>query len=273
MVRDLRFAHHFLYTQHSLATFDSCPMKFRKRYLENLKWDTFPDESIRKNIEMGNSFHLLAHRYFMGIEPAPAEAYEEFPELERWMKNLADGFKINPDFRYLPEYKLRMSSGEVKLEANFDLLIVKGDQIEIWDWKTHGGGKRNNRDVGKRLRGSLQTMVYMYVLKEQSRLVAGKEVKASGISMHYWQPEPAMTLADIMYDDLLHEQFGRIIKGKIHNILSYDYESFNKEKYSKHCRVCEFNWYCNNDRVDFSAIREDEDLMEELDWELAEEVY
>ena len=116
-------------------------------------------------------------------------------------------------------------------------------------------------------------MVYMYVLKEQSRLVAGKEVKASGISMHYWQPEPAMTLADIMYDDLLHEQFGRIIKGKIHNILSYDYESFNKEKYSKHCRVCEFNWYCNNDRVDFSAIREDEDLMEELDWELAEEVY
>ncbi|AUS96655.1 hypothetical protein CDQ84_08275 [Clostridium thermosuccinogenes] len=274
MDRDLRLADHFLYTQHSLATFDNCPLKFKKRYLENLKWDSFPDEATRKSIEAGNNFHLLAYRYFMGIETAPVEALEKYPELSRWMESLMKRFNINPEFKYLPEYKLRMSSGEMKLEANFDLLIVKHDHIEIWDWKTHGGrGKVSAAAIGKKLRSSLQTMVYMYALKEQSRLVAGEEIKASNISMHYWQPEPAMTLAEIKYSDALHEHFGNIIREKIRNILNYDFNSFDKDMYSKHCRVCEFNWFCNNERVDFSAMQEDEDIMLELDWERAEEVY
>ena len=40
-MKDLRFVHYFLFTQHSLSTFEKCPLKFKKRYLENLKWDNY----------------------------------------------------------------------------------------------------------------------------------------------------------------------------------------------------------------------------------------
>jgi len=47
-------------------------------------------------------------------------------------------FPKTDDALYLPEYKLRMAKGTLRLEANFDLLVIKKDGIEIWDWKTHG---------------------------------------------------------------------------------------------------------------------------------------
>lgn len=273
-MRDMRFLDYFLYTQHSLATFDSCPLKFRKRYLENLKWSNFPDENIRRRLEMGSNFHLLAYRYFIGIESKPEEYAGEFPELELWMKSLKMNFNISPEFQYYPEYKLRMVSGEMKLEANFDLLIVKKDKIEIWDWKTHGESSKIHKGVlARKLKESLQTMVYMFVLKEQSRLVAGKEIDARNISMHYWQPEPAQTIAEIKYSNELHQRFAEVLRNKIHNILEYDFNNFNKELYSKHCKFCEFNWYCNNEKVDFRTIEENDSLMDELDWDSVEEVY
>ena len=271
---DPRFAEYFLFTQHSLATFDNCPLKFKKRYMENLKWDTFPDEKVKKRLEMGNNFHLLANRYFLGTDPGLDEFTEEYESLSTWLENLKNSFKFEEGVRYLPEYKLRMVRGELKLEANFDLIMIRDESIEIWDWKTHEKDSKNRRvDLQRKLLESLQTKVYMFVLKEQAAFILGKEIDCSRITMNYWQPDPPGILVSVNYTEGLHEQFGNTIKTKIKNILNYDFTDFDKNTFSRHCKFCEFNWFCNNERVDFKSIEENDDFLDDLDFDSVGEIY
>ncbi|MCX7709550.1 MAG: PD-(D/E)XK nuclease family protein [Clostridia bacterium] len=273
-MKDLRFADYFLFTQHSLSTFDNCPLKFRKRYLEGLKWDSFPDERVKKRLERGNNFHLLAHRYFMGVPTGLDQGTEEFGELNEWMECLEREFKKEPFVTYLPEYKLRMVTDPLKLEANFDLIAINEDRIEIWDWKTHGDMQGKNRAaLSKRFETSLQTVVYMFVLKEQLPILIGSPIESEKICMCYWQPDRPHLLAKINYSDELHERFRQILEQKIRGVLEYDYAGFEKALFSKHCKYCEFNWFCNNDKVDFEAMEEDEDFLDTLDWDSIEEKY
>lgn len=276
MIKDLRFSDYFLFTQHSLTTFEKCPLKFKERYLEGLKWENPSSEEIKKRLENGNNFHLLAYRYFLGIDTGLTEEMEGYDELNRWMNALCSRFNKEDGLLYLPEYKLRMAKGTLRLEANFDLLIVNEDSIEIWDWKTHGRDRENNirneSRESEKLKKSLQSMVYLFVLKEQSKRVTQKEIDCKKIRMCYWQPDPPKVLAEINYSDEIHESFKEALKSKIDNILGYDYEGFDKELYKKSCRYCEFNWFCNNERIDYKAMEEDEDFLDELDWENVEEL-
>ena len=274
MLGNSNFKDSFLFTQHSLTTFDNCPLKFRKRYLENLKWDSFPDEKIKRSIALGNDFHLLANRYFMGIDPGLQLSGAECAELSNWMENLKAYFKLEDQCTYKPEYKIRMANGLLKLEANFDLLRIRDGSVEIWDWKTNGGSSGDKRGMkAKKLQDSLQTKVYMFVLKEQADLISGEELDCSRISMHYWQPDPPGTLVDISYDAAMHEEFRDILESKIENIHGYDYGNFDKSLYNKHCKFCEFNRLCNDERVDFKAIEENEEFFDELDWDIIEEKF
>jgi CRISPR/Cas system-associated exonuclease Cas4 (RecB family) len=272
MINRIRLADYFLFTQHSLSTFDSCPLKFKKRYAENLKWDSYPDEAVRKRLEMGNDFHLLAHRYFMGIEPG-RELTDKEEELDSWVESLQRNFQRETGVRYLPEYKLRMVSENLRLEANFDLILYREGTLQIWDWKTHSDPGRKSRNAEGKLTESLQTKVYLFVLKELCSLAAGEEIPCERISMHYWQPRPPRTLAEIRYSPQMHEEYRGLLEAKIHTILNYDYTDFNRELYRSHCKFCEFNWFCNKEKVDFQAMEEDEDFLDELMWEDVEEKY
>lgn len=274
MRRDLQLKDYFLFTQHSLSTFESCPLKFKKRYLENLKWDSFPDENVKRRLEMGNDFHLLANRYFLGVDDGLDGLEDKDEDLQRWLESLKRSFSIMPHYRYYPEYKIRMADSALRLEANYDLILVKGDTIEIWDWKTHSGNTGSlNTGNKKRYGESLQTMVYMFVLKEQARLVMGREIDCESISMYYWQPEPPHIIDEIRYSGERHRRAGSLIKDKIERIAGYDYSGFDKTLYMKHCKCCEFNWFCNNEKIDFESIEEDEDFLESLEWECIEEKF
>lgn len=273
-MNDLRFAEYFLFTQQSLATFERCPLKFKKRYLENLKWDNFPDEEIKKRLEMGNNFHLLAYRYFLGIDTGLNDKTEGFHELDSWIKSLENKFQKEESHKYLPEYKLRMAKGLLRLEANFDLLIVDQDKIEIWDWKTHGKETKPEQKGIKanKYNKSLQTMVYLFVLKEQSERITGKHIKCENICMYYWQPDPPEVLTEIRYSEQMHNTYREVLQNKIRGILQYDFSEFDKALYEKSCKYCEFNWFCNNQRIDFKVLEEDEDFLDELEWESIEEL-
>ncbi len=59
-----------------------------------------------------------------------------------------------------------------------DLIIIDGNNVEIWDWKTHVKDKENPKKDENlqriRLKRSLQTLVYLYVLKEGMKLLTEK---------------------------------------------------------------------------------------------------
>ena len=257
-MKDIRKTSQFCYTQQSLTAFENCPLKFKKRYMEGLNWDSLPDEASKASLDRGNSFHLLAQRYFSGIPHGLNENARDYEILIKWMRNLESYFPIRPDSVYLPEHTLRSELGGLNLEANFDLIVIEDGQLRIWDWKTHGsrsgsGFKQDETgliNMKKKLENSLQTMVYLYVLQEQ---VIGDEgtgylsqIKGkSALCMKYWQPEPPHVIAEIDYDTKTHESFRSHLLQLLNKICGYDYSAFDKSLYSKHCKLCEFNWFCN----------------------------
>ena len=252
-MKDIRNSRQFCYTQQSLTAFENCPLKFKKRYMEGLWWDSLPDEAAKASVERGNSFHLLARRYFSGIPLGLNENSKDFELLDRWVRSLESYFTLRPEAVYLPEHTLRAELDGFVLEANYDLLILEEGQLKIWDWKTRGamgesGTGTNEKGLAntkKRLEKSLQTIVYMYVLREQAAALTGGQAKDTPIVMKYWQPDPPHILADIRYDAGIHESFRSHLRQLLKKICEYDYSAFDKSVYSKHCKYCEFNWYCN----------------------------
>lgn len=282
-IHDLRDYDYFLYTQNSIATFENCPMKFQLRYMENLKWETFPDEKVKQNIQRGIDFHLLAYRYFMGLRIDNDEFFED-KQLFKWLKILEYDFKISEKFIYLPEFKIRMTDDILKVEANYDLIIIKDNAIEIWDWKTRSNDNDKKKfDVMDRLKNSFQTKVYMFVLWEQisqiKNIYKRKENKELNIEekdliMNYWNPigqSKNNLIAKVNYSKEYHERIKEILYNKISRIIEYNYNNFEKELYQKHCKICEFNWYCNNEKIDLCKLAENEEFIEEFIWDEIEE--
>jgi len=234
----------FWFTQNSLSVFDYCPLKFKKRYMDNISPIYMPDVCSKEKMELGKDFHILAKRYFLGIDTVVEEAGSS-GILAKWLENLKNSFPIRPDARYLPEYKLRTVSGDMMLEANFDLLLVSKESVQIWDWKT---GENNWEDEKKgnsiSLAHSIQTMVYMYVLKEQIQFITGKNTGEKKIAMHYWQPETASVVASVEYNTEMHNNFRKSLSAIIYKIKNYEYDLFDRTQYLKKCRYCEYNWAC-----------------------------
>ena len=240
----------FCYTQQSLDTFVKCPLKFKKRYIEGLRWDSMPGEEAITLLERGNSFHLLACRYFSGIPYGIYDTTKDSELLSKWVRNLESCFEKRPEAVYLPEYRLRTQLKGFRLEANFDLITIQEGKVTVWDWKTHTT-KANDTDAAsfkKKLEKSLQTMVYLYVLGEQSS-ISGLTISAdTPVSMKYWQPDPPRTIAEINHDSTTHESFRNHLSNLLEKVSDYNYAEFDKALYNKHCRYCEFNWYCKTAR-------------------------
>ena len=168
-----------------------------------------------------------------------------------------------------PEYKIRIVNDFVKLEANYDLLLICDRNVQIWDWKT--GGVRN-KDKFKFNTDNLQTLVYLYVLGEsifKQKELMSMNLKLDNIEMFYWSPNPPKTIGSIKYSEKMHNNFGVKIKEIISSILNYDYESFDKSCCIEHCNYCEFNWFCNGNKVDLASI---EDEIDEFGWDDVEEM-
>ncbi len=273
MKKDLRFENYFLFSQNSLSTFDSCPMKFKRRYMDGLKWNNIPIPEVKERIEKGRDFHLMAHRYFSGI--AWDEPFYKYEEPELWMNNLKRCFPIDKDNIYLPEYVLRMCRGNLRLEADYDLIIVRPDgKVEIWDWKTHyDSPKKRKASAAKKLISSYQTIVYLFILKELFGDVIRMPLNCSNISMSYWSPDTARIICTIEYSEQTHEDNRKLLLKKVGDILSYDYHSFDRTAYLKHCDRCEFSLLCNNKKPDFGTIDDDADFMDSIDWEDIEEKF
>lgn len=292
----------FLYSQQSLSAFKQCPMRFKKRYMENLRWESVFETEKKKAIDRGRDFHLLARRYFLGLDADPHTLGTEDEILDLWMHNLKQTFRLEPGIVYLPEYTIIMRAGKLRLQATIDLIAVRKDRIEIWDWKTHN--TLFTADASKtaiKLEKSFQTKVYLFMLKEYSgnivtdvnaesngyaapvenispdgnvtmdgnvisnmdiALAGAAKLADSNISMHYWQPDAPGAVVNIDYSDSVHEENRKFLEDSISAIEGYDWNNFDKMLYSRQCRHCEFNWFCNGPAAAAAGISNGWDYIE-----------
>jgi CRISPR/Cas system-associated exonuclease Cas4 (RecB family) len=251
---DVRELEYFYYSQNSLNTFSKCPLKFKMKYMEDMSWknDAPMDVEYYKAMKVGLDFHLICERYFSRV-PLGVENSNE--ELIKWTEALQSKMPLNRDYIYLPEYEVKMVKSHIKLQAKYDLIILKPrGQVGIWDWKTENR-KLSKKEMEKRF----QTIVYMYVLKEICKEIFGIKIDAENIKMIFWQPQYEGETIEISYSLEKHDENEKFISKVIDNINQYDYhKDFNKELYVKQCGFCEFNYFCNNKRVNFNFLDTEE---------------
>ena len=79
---------YFLYSQNSLNTFKSCPLKFKYKYIDNINWrfDSIESRDYYEGLKSGSEFHLLCERYFKNI-PIGENISEEF---KLWIEKIKD---------------------------------------------------------------------------------------------------------------------------------------------------------------------------------------
>lgn len=232
---DIRKLNHVYYSQNLLNTFDKCPLKFKIKYLENLRWkkDSIDNEDYYENMNMGLDFHLICERYFSNIPVG----VDNNNELMNWFNSLRDKFTILDENIYFTEYEIKMKKDNIRIQAKYDLIIIKpNNKIEIWDWKTENR-KLDYKEVCKRM----QTIVYMYILGESSLEIFDKDIPLENISMNFWQPQFKDDIITINYSENNHRIHEEKIMDITRSLDNFDFNfDFNSELYSTQCKYCEF---------------------------------
>ncbi|MCC0704974.1 MULTISPECIES: PD-(D/E)XK nuclease family protein [unclassified Clostridioides] len=263
---------YFSYSQNSINTYKSCPLKFKYKYIDKINWknDDIGSREYYDSLKTGRDFHLICERYFSNI---PLGIYfneddKNSKRFSKWIENIKKIVPIEKEKMYLPEYEVRMNLNGDILQAKYDLIVVGKGNIEIWDWKTESK-KINYKNVESRI----QTIVYMFLAKEVIPKVLKIEVNVKDISMKYYQPEFDDLPINISYDEEKHEANRNKIQNYINMIKSTNYEEhtyeynlyndiekvYNKEermcyRNKSHCKYCEFNKLCNDKEIDYSIL-------------------
>lgn len=242
----------FLFSQNSINTYRSCPLKFKFKYVDKLNWKQ-DDEGSRdyyENLKLGSDFHLICERYFSNI-PTGIEFLNN-EEFNIWLEKIKRLIPIKDDKLYLPEYEVRYSLNNFKIQAKFDLVVVDKDSISIWDWKTENR-KIEYKDVENRV----QTLVYLFLASETIGKIYNLDIDYENIKLSYYQPEYYNEPITITYSNEKHNINKKQLESYIENILNTNYDEEKNIKNIKHCKFCEFNKLCNNEAVNYSTLEEE----------------
>lgn len=242
----------FLFSQNSINTYRSCPLKFKFKYVDKLNWKQ-DDEGSRdyyENLKLGSDFHLICERYFSNI-PTGIEFLNN-EEFNIWLEKIKRLIPIKDDKQYLPEYEVRYSLNNFKIQAKFDLVVVDKDSISIWDWKTENR-KIEYKDVENRV----QTLVYLFLASETIGKIYNLDIDYENIKLSYYQPEYYNEPITITYSNEKHNINKKQLESYIGNILNTNYDEEKNIKNIKHCKFCEFNKLCNNEAVNYSTLEEE----------------
>lgn len=241
---------YFCYSQNSINTYKSCPLKFKYKYIDKINWksDDVENRDYYKSLKMGRDFHLICERYFSNIPLGINGEDENNIKFIKWTEKIKKLLPMNDDRIYLPEYEVRYNYLGYDIQAKYDLVVLGKDSIEIWDWKTE------TRKIDyKNVENRIQTIVYMFLAKEVILKLENKDVCTKNIKMKYYQPEYDVEAITIPYNDEKHTSNKEKIINYIRLIEENTYE---KNKNRKHCQYCEFNKLCNGQDVNYDLLED-----------------
>ncbi|MDA8234776.1 MAG: PD-(D/E)XK nuclease family protein [Clostridia bacterium] len=263
--RDLK---DMFFSQLALKTYQSCPLRFRRRYLEGLFWpgNWAGDKKQREAIEGGRLFHLLAQRYYTQGEVPAGQLVPE--PVAAWLGNLVSFRPFNGENRFYPEHELRLNDRGIRLLAKYDLLMVTPDgRAVIYDWKTNG-----SRPTAAFWRKDFQTRVYLYLLCRAGGAYSPKGgFTPEDISMVYWNPNHPGAIEPLAYSEkqLLADE--KLFRETIEKLEGLDFEDFGPTPDQRQCRFCEYAPICHGERaMELEMVEEDLDI--DLDWESIGEI-
>ena len=102
----------FYYSLNSLGIFKRCPKMFEYIYIDGISGKGI-DPKLKKNIEKGINFHILAERYFNGMKDY---FYIKDQKLLEWMAVLEEKYPQNIDCR--SEFEIRQNRDGIRLKSS-----------------------------------------------------------------------------------------------------------------------------------------------------------
>ncbi|MFI3209648.1 MAG: PD-(D/E)XK nuclease family protein [Peptostreptococcaceae bacterium] len=224
----------FIYSQNSLNIYKSCPKKFKNKYVDNFSWKKEDKENYYDGLIEGSEFHLICERYFLDVELGINIDYKFYEDIQNVINlNLKEDAED-----ILPEYELNYTINSKKISTKFDLLLVKNNKFEIYDWKTQ---IIENKKISTKssYEKRMQTAVYLLVAYEVLSKVFNKDIKFENISMNYFEVSKN-NLVTINYSENMYFEHKKLIKRLISQIENDEFNITNK----KHCDYCEFDGIC-----------------------------
>jgi len=258
----------------ALRLYTECPLRFKRRYLDGLDLPGLPeDPEERRAMVQGERFHLMARRYYSGLEPGTVGDPRDRAELMGWMDLLRRYLPRRPGYAYYPELELRLneaapSEGEaaggsggrsapagtaplvLRLVAKFDLLVVAPDgEATIYDWKT-----LRHMPPRSRLESAFQTMVYRYVLCAAGGPYApGGAFDPDRVTMVYWNPLRGGREERLPYSAAQFAEDGRRLRQLVAQILSTPPDGFLPTGDGRVCARCEYRPLCHGPVAEWTA--------------------
>ncbi|MEW5985725.1 MAG: PD-(D/E)XK nuclease family protein [Chloroflexota bacterium] len=227
-----------------LADFVACQRRFQLRHVQQLVWPAAPlAESITQARQLGQQFHQLLERHFLGLPVADDLTAAEEP-LPGWWAVFQQQGPTLPAGRRLPEVGLTVPVGRTLLSGRFDLLILGEDSAYLYDWKT----ETRPRPAAE-LAEDWQTRLYLALLTEGGAALRpdGQPLDPDHLTMTYWYVrEPAATVT-LSYSQAQHATNWASIQALVEQIdqqlasqailpLTDDWTECGRCAYAAYCR-------------------------------------
>jgi CRISPR/Cas system-associated exonuclease Cas4 (RecB family) len=248
----------FIFSQGSLQDFVDCRRRFQLRYLRRLAWpalETEPALEAERYLQQGALFHRILQQYWLGVPVerlSPAVAGED---LGRWWGNFLTyhkdltGFQSLPG-HYYPEISLSAALGAYRLEAKYDLVVIRPEHSEhsehseagavIYDWKTS-----RHRSERRWLAKRLQTRLYPYLLARAGNpLNAGQALAPERIEMVYWFADHPDQPERFAYSPQAFQEDETYLKELIETILRLGEDEFPLTSDLQRCAFCVYRSLC-----------------------------
>ena len=267
----------FQFSQSSLQDFETCPRRFKLRYLDQLRWPAIESEPVRESerlAQLGQDFHRLVQQHLIGLDETllanslPADE----PDLQSWWESyLAHRPAALNEAELYPEAALSVPLRGFRLLARFDLLARQPDgTFLIIDWKT--SRKKPPREY---LAQRIQTRVYSFVLAAAGAAFnQGQPLDPAAVRMLYWYPQFPQDPEEFAYSHTQQQADKQFLSELIERVKhSAERDDFPLAVNEKPCATCVYRSHCNRgvkagsdiDTAEEPASVEIESLLPEWD--------
>ncbi|MCK6624644.1 MAG: PD-(D/E)XK nuclease family protein [Anaerolineae bacterium] len=259
----------FQFSQSSLQDFETCPRRFKLRYLDRLRWPAVESEPVREAerlAQLGTDFHRLVQQHVAGLSEEILNQHlaESDPSLRIWWQSyLQYRPTLAAGTRLYPETVLSVPLRGYRLLARFDLLAVQPDgRFLIIDWKT-SLHKPERDNLARRM----QTHVYPYVLAMGGAAFNnGQPLDPAAIEMIYWYPTSPDQPEHFTYSAQLRQQDEEFLSNLIEQIKhAVQTATFPLVEDKKACTYCVYRSYCDRGQTGGPLAELADETVTELD--------
>jgi len=246
-----------------LADFASCRRRFQLNWWQPFTWPLPPQtdqQAISQN--RGKQFHLLLERHFLELS-VPAEALADDELLAGWWRTFQEKGPKMPAGQHLSELALTVPLGNHFLIGRFDLVLLTGSGVHIYDWKT------GRPWTAIQLEADWQTRLYLALIVQGWHGLQPKAppLDPAQVSLTYWYVTAPTASVTMRYSAAQHqanwEWLEQLATALDEQIVSDD-SIWPLTADWGNCARCRYQVYCGRQPATPAATAAEEEVVPEL---------